>query len=73
MDRFGKTLKGTDEMASGDANVPPNPAVRSNPVRRCEKCATEMKQLGELPALSIHAAVRVFRCYACDHVATDRF
>jgi hypothetical protein len=31
-----------------------------------------MKQLAELPALSIHAAIKVFRCYACDHVVTDR-
>jgi hypothetical protein len=31
-----------------------------------------MKQLGELPALSIHAAIKVFRCYACDHVVAER-
>jgi hypothetical protein len=30
-----------------------------------------MTQLGELPALSIHAAIKVFRCYACDHVVSD--
>jgi len=59
-------------MASGDANVPSNPAGRNHPLRRCEKCDAEMKQLGELPALSIHAAIRVFRCYACDHVVSDR-
>ena len=59
-------------MASDDATDPPHMADRSNSVRRCEKCNAEMKQLGELPALSIHAAIKVFRCYACDHVATDR-
>jgi hypothetical protein len=31
-----------------------------------------MKQLAELPALSIRAAIKVFRCYACDHVVSDR-
>jgi hypothetical protein len=31
-----------------------------------------MKHLAELPALSIRAAVRVFRCYVCDHVVSDR-
>jgi hypothetical protein len=31
-----------------------------------------MKQLGELPALSVHAAIKVFRCYVCDHVVTER-
>ena len=58
-------------MASGDGKVPPNPADQDNAVRRCEKCDSEMKQLGELPALSIHAAIKVFRCYVCDHVVSD--
>ena len=58
-------------MTSGGAKFPVNPAGQSNPVRRCDKCATEMKQLGQLPALSIRAAIRVFRCYACDHVVSD--
>jgi hypothetical protein len=58
-------------MASGDTNVPPNPADH-NPLRRCERCDADMKQLAELPALSIRAAVRVFRCYVCDHVVSDR-
>ena len=59
-------------MASGDANVPPNPADKNSPERGCEKCGAAMKQLAELPALSIRAAIRVFRCYACDHVVSDR-
>ena len=59
-------------MASGDANVPPNPADQNIPVRRCEKCDAAMKQLAELPALSIRAAIKVFRCYSCDHVVSDR-
>jgi len=59
-------------MASGDANVPPNPADQDHAVRRCEKCDAAMKQLAELPALSIRAAIRVFRCYVCDHVVSDR-
>jgi hypothetical protein len=55
-------------MASDDPNIP----AEQRPLRRCEKCNATMKQLGELPALSIHAAVRIFRCYACDHVVTER-
>ena len=31
-----------------------------------------MKQLAELPALSIRAAIKVFRCYTCNHVVSDR-
>jgi hypothetical protein len=56
-------------MASDDVNVP---AERHDVLRHCEKCSAMMKQLGELPALSIRTAIRVFRCYACDHVAADR-
>jgi hypothetical protein len=55
-------------MASDDANIP---AGRKG-VRSCEKCNADMKQLGELPALSIHAAIRIFRCYGCDHVVAER-
>jgi len=58
-------------MASGDPIVPPNPADQ-HPVRRCDRCAAGMKQFAELPALSIRAAVRVFRCYVCDRVVSDR-
>lgn len=56
-------------MASDDVNVP---AERHDVLRHCEKCSAMMKQLGELPALSIRTAIRVFRCYACDHIAADR-
>jgi hypothetical protein len=55
-------------MALDDTNVP---AVQDKLVRICEKCQAGMKQLAELPALSVHAAIKVFRCYACDHVVTE--
>jgi hypothetical protein len=58
-------------MASDDANVPRATADRNDVLRNCEKCSTEMKRLGVLPALSIRAAICVFRCYACDHVVAD--
>jgi hypothetical protein len=59
-------------MASGDASIPPNPADQDHVARRCEKCDAAMKQLAELPALSIRAAIKVYRCYVCDHVISDR-
>jgi hypothetical protein len=59
-------------MASDDANVSSNPADQNKPLRNCEKCNAGMKQLGELPSLSIHAAIRIFRCYACDRVVSER-
>jgi hypothetical protein len=57
-------------MASDDANGLLDPAD-SNPMRICERCSAAMKQLGELRALSIRAAVKVYRCYACDHVVSE--
>ncbi len=47
-------------MASDDASVPPDPADQDHAVRRCEKCDSAMKQLAELPALSVRAAIKVF-------------
>jgi len=54
-------------MAFADANVPPNHVDR-----RCDNCDAAMKQLALLPAQSARAAVKVFRCYVCNHVASDR-
>jgi hypothetical protein len=59
-------------MASDDANGQSAMAKQDHVMRHCERCSAVMKQLGEFPSLSIRAAIRVFRCYACDHVATDR-
>jgi hypothetical protein len=59
-------------MASNDANGPSATAEQDDVMRHCEKCSAVMKQLGEFPSLSIRTAIRVFRCYACDHVAADR-
>jgi len=67
--QFGKHIEAA-EMASDDANAPPNPADRDRS-RVCEKCGAVMKQLGEPPAISMHAAIRVFRCYSCDHVVAE--
>jgi hypothetical protein len=58
-------------MASGDANAPPARSDPNHVSRHCEKCSAEMKRLGILPAMSIRAAISVFRCYTCDHVAAD--
>jgi hypothetical protein len=59
-------------MAFDDADAPPDTADQGKRLRSCEKCHADMKLLGQLPALSIHAAIRVFRCYACDHVVSEQ-
>jgi hypothetical protein len=55
-------------MGSDDVNVPAD----QEHSRSCERCNAAMKQLAELPALSVHAALKIFRCYACDHVVAER-
>ena len=59
-------------MASDEPSVPPDPADQKDSSRPCDKCNAIMKQLGTLPALSIHTAIKVFRCYNCDHVVAER-
>lgn len=54
-------------MAPKETNAPDQDGA----ARRCEKCSADMKQLGELPALSTHAAVKIFRCYGCDNVVSE--
>jgi hypothetical protein len=63
---------GSTDMASDDARVPPEPAAQQSGLRNCDHCNAAMTQLGELPALSIHPAIKVYRCYACDRVVTER-
>jgi len=58
-------------MALKDANVPSNPAVQNDQKRGCEQCGADMKRLGKLPAVSRHPAIKVFRCYACDHIVSE--
>lgn len=58
-------------MSPDDANAPPDAAGQDGTARNCEKCHAAMKRLAKLPALSVHAAVSVFRCYVCDHVVAE--
>jgi hypothetical protein len=64
--------RGLAVMAPDDMSAPPGAAEHDKTVRNCEKCRAAMKQLGELPALSVHAAIRVFRCYGRDHVVAEQ-
>jgi hypothetical protein len=59
-------------MASEDANDRSNPATLHDRVRICGECGADMKQLGKLPAIARHPAIRVFRCYGCDNVVSEQ-
>jgi hypothetical protein len=37
----------------------------------CEHCEIEMTFVGKLPSVLHYPAVRVFRCFSCNHVASE--
>jgi hypothetical protein len=45
-----------------------NPA--DTPIRVCDKCNANMTLLSDLPNFHDHAAAKIFRCYACNSVAS---
>jgi hypothetical protein len=48
--------------------LPEKPTI---PSRICEKCEAEMTHLSDLPSFLGRAAVRIFRCYACNNVISE--
>jgi hypothetical protein len=59
-------------MAPVDADESPEPEFQTaSPSRLCEKCNSEMRQLGAFPAIVARAAVKIFRCYDCNNVVSD--
>jgi hypothetical protein len=44
---------------------------RESPTCKCDVCGEEMKHLGDLPNTTSFAAVRIFRCYGCNKVASE--
>lgn len=56
-------------MASPVAkDAPDSPDV---PSRVCEKCGAAMTHLSDLQPIVGSAAMRIFRCYACNHVVSE--
>jgi hypothetical protein len=58
-------------MTSTDTNVLSTPADQYRPSRSCNECAADMKHLSDLPSFLGRAAVRIFRCYACNNVVAE--
>lgn len=46
---------------------------REAPIFTCEACGDRMTHLGDLPDAGRFPAVRVFRCYECNKVVTERW
>jgi hypothetical protein len=57
-----------DKLTSIDGQLP---SQNDPPVRRCGKCDWELTLLGNLPAVAMYAAARVFRCYVCNNVVSE--
>lgn len=57
-------------MAATDAIAPSDsPDV---PSRVCDKCGAAMTHLSDLQPIVGSAAMRIFRCYACNHVVSEK-
>lgn len=57
-------------MASTDtAAVPDGPDA---PSRVCDKCDAAMTHLSDLQPMIGSAAMRIFRCYSCNHVVSEQ-
>ena len=56
-------------MAATDAIAPSDsPDV---PSRACDKCNAAMTHLSDLQPIIGSAAMRIFRCYSCNHVVSE--
>jgi hypothetical protein len=42
------------------------------PTRSCDKCTAEMTHLANLPAFRGGDPTRVFRCYVCNNVVSEK-
>jgi hypothetical protein len=59
-----------DAMPASDANAPStHPGA---PSRACDKCDAAMTHLSDLQPMIGSAAMRIFRCYACNHVVSEK-
>lgn len=40
--------------------------------RICDRCTMQMKHLADLCSFGVHPAERIYRCYHCNHVVSER-
>lgn len=60
-------------MSHKGASFPLDSADQSSPSRSCDKCASEMTHLTDLPSRLGAASMRVFRCYICSNVVSEEW
>ena len=58
-------------MMAVDTNAASNSGSSDHPSRSCEICDAEMTHLRDLQPRLGGGPLRVFRCYDCNHVASE--
>jgi hypothetical protein len=58
-----------DYMPATNANV--RSASAGAPSRACDNCDADMTHLSDLQPMIGSAAMRIFRCYSCNHVVSE--
>jgi hypothetical protein len=48
------------------------PDASEVPPRACNECGAQMKHLTDLPGAGLYPAKRIFRCYGCSFVVSER-
>jgi hypothetical protein len=48
------------------------PNASEVPPRACNECGAQMKHLTDLPGAGLYPAKRIFRCYGCSFVVSER-
>ncbi|MDP3693870.1 hypothetical protein [Bradyrhizobium sp.] len=67
--RYRFPVHKADHMASPAAKAPPESP--DMPARICDRCGAAMTHLSDLQPIIGSAAMRIFRCYACNHVVSE--
>jgi hypothetical protein len=64
-------LERMTHMTSVDSNAASNSGSSNDLSRTCEICDAEMTHLSDLQPRLDGGPLRVFRCYDCNHVASE--
>jgi hypothetical protein len=66
--QFFQTLGKSISMAESNANLPSQP---DDAPRKCEKCGSSMRHLGNIPRDLSTGQTSVFRCFNCNNVVSS--
>jgi hypothetical protein len=70
--QFDGTNAASLSDSQGKSGNMASPGKPTGPTRTCDKCTAEMTHLADLPAYQGRDAIRVFRCYVCNNVVSEK-